>query len=257
VNFAQAAVAAYNHTLEPLDKKVSKYLGGNPIRLDGKPRASGVLDTIRAAMAHGVKIPPEFEERSVTGTIEKAVVNEWFAGYKTEEVRRLGMGRLLSDLYIKLHRKTQETETTSAASKTPKILIHSTHDTAIAGLANTLDVFDERWPAFTASMTFELFRRRLGAELPVQESEQSDAQQPNPGVLQTVLGSSPFRRRPKTASEYYIRARYQNRNLMLPLCADEGKHLPGSPEFCTLHAFEERVNELTPRDWDAECVVGN
>lgn len=42
-----AAASAYNHTLEPLDKKISKYLDGKPIRVDGQPRASGVLDTVR------------------------------------------------------------------------------------------------------------------------------------------------------------------------------------------------------------------
>jgi len=47
VNFATAAASAYNPTLESLDKKVSKYIGGNPIRLDGKPRASGVWFWIR------------------------------------------------------------------------------------------------------------------------------------------------------------------------------------------------------------------
>ena len=54
-----------------------------------------------------------------------------------------------------------------------------------------------------------------------------------------------------------VRARYQNRTLVLPLCADEGKHMAGAPEFCTLEAFVERVNELTPRDWEAECAVGS
>lgn len=48
--------------------------------------------------------------------------------------------------------------------------------------------------------------------------------------------------------------RYQNRNLPLPFCSEEGKHLPGSPEFCTLAAFVERVKELTPVDWEAECA---
>lgn len=42
-----AAAEAYNHTLEHLDKKVSKYIDGNPIRIDGKPRASGILDTVK------------------------------------------------------------------------------------------------------------------------------------------------------------------------------------------------------------------
>jgi acid phosphatase len=47
--------------------------------------------------------------------------------------------------------------------------------------------------------------------------------------------------------------RYQNRNLSLPICAEEGNHLPGSPEFCTLATFQKRVAELTPKDWEAEC----
>lgn len=52
-----------------------------------------------------------------------------------------------------------------------------------------------------------------------------------------------------------VRMRYQNRSLRLPLCADEGKHLPGHPELCTLVSFRERVQELTPVDWEGECSV--
>ncbi|KAF5368046.1 hypothetical protein D9758_004503 [Tetrapyrgos nigripes] len=230
IGFAQAAASAYNHTLEPLDKKLSKYIGGNPIRVDGKPRASGILDTIRAASAHGIKVPPEFEEKVVIDTLEKAVVTEWFAGYKTEEVRRLGMGRLLDDLSKKMHHKVEHRE------KDPlKILIHSTHDTALAGLTSTLDVFDEKWPPFTASVTFELFKKTAG-------SNQST-------WLSTLI--SPFR---SSAPEYFVRMRYKNKNMHLPICADEGKHLPGSPEFCTLAAFSDRVKELTPKDWEVECA---
>lgn len=47
--------------------------------------------------------------------------------------------------------------------------------------------------------------------------------------------------------------RYLNKDMRLPVCADEGKHLPGHPEFCTLEAFKERVEQLIPKDWDAEC----
>jgi acid phosphatase len=47
--------------------------------------------------------------------------------------------------------------------------------------------------------------------------------------------------------------RYQNKNMLLPICADDDKHLPGAPEFCTLKAFKERVEELTPKDWKNEC----
>lgn len=58
---------------------------------------------------------------------------------KTEEVRRLGMGRLLEDLSRKMQHKAVY------GSQDPlKILVHTTHDTAIAALCSTLDVFDDR-----------------------------------------------------------------------------------------------------------------
>jgi len=236
--FAQAAASAYNHTLEPLDKKLSKYIGGNPIRIDGKPRASGILDTVRAATAHGIKVPPEFEEKPVIDLIERAVVHEWFAGYKTEEVRRLGMGRLFADLSHKMRDRANTAMLSSDDAEPPKILVHSTHDTALAALCSSLDVFDERWPPFTASVTFELFTR--------QEA------QSQPSYLQSIMS---LFSKPRQTPEHYVRMRYLNRTLPLPMCAEEGKHLPGSPEFCTLTAFLERIKELTPEDWEAECAA--
>lgn len=65
VSFAHVAASAFNPALERLDERISKYIDGAPFRLDGKPRASGVLDTVRAASANGLKIPHEFEEKSV------------------------------------------------------------------------------------------------------------------------------------------------------------------------------------------------
>jgi hypothetical protein len=52
-----------------------------------------------------------------------------------------------------------------------------------------------------------------------------------------------------------VRFRYQNRNLRLPLCSEEGQHLEGQPEYCTLEAFVKRAAELTPKNWEEECAV--
>ncbi|RDB30261.1 putative acid phosphatase SPBC4.06 [Hypsizygus marmoreus] len=235
LGFAKAAATAYNPSLEHLDKRLSRYLDGNPIRVDGKPRASGIMDTVRAAIAHGIKVPPEFEDKAIVDVIERAVVNEWFAGckiisYKTEEVRRLGMGRLLDDMTRKMQHKIDR------GTKDPlKILVHSTHDTALAGLCSTLDVFDEQWPPFTASITFELFKK-------------PDSEGDSP-AHQSIL--SGFR---KPIAEHFIRMRYQNTSMALPICAEKGNHLPGFPEFCTLTAFRNRVRELTPTDFEGECM---
>ncbi len=60
------------------------------------------------------------------------------------------MGPLLSDLAQKMQAKAEKGD-----AEAPKILIHSTHDTCLAGLANTLDVFDERYSHFDMN-TFTL-----------------------------------------------------------------------------------------------------
>ena len=61
------------------------------------------------------------------------------------------MGRLLGDIASKMHQKTKENlPSNSISEETPKILMHSTHDTALAALTSTLDVFDDRCAAFDA-----------------------------------------------------------------------------------------------------------
>lgn len=58
---------------------------------------------------------------------------------KTEEVRRLGMGPLLGNLVKQMQRKID------LGDRDPlKIRIHSTHDTGLAALCATLDVFDNQ-----------------------------------------------------------------------------------------------------------------
>lgn len=100
------------------------------------------------------------------------------------------MGRLLADVSRKMQFKAVESSRSSPSSHPPtesagheKLLVHSTHDTTLAGMCKTLDVFDdrcvgspvlqpiatdpvrniERWPAFTAHVTFELFSRPVSA----------------------------------------------------------------------------------------------
>lgn len=59
---------------------------------------------------------------------------------KTEKGRRLGMGRLLADMTTKMGVKVEQ------GNKDPlKILVYSTHDSTLAALCSTFDVFDERY----------------------------------------------------------------------------------------------------------------
>ena len=62
------------------------------------------------------------------------------------------MGRLLEDLSAKLSLKVSPPQVKGQASGSflnstevsPRILVHSTHDTALAALLATLDVYDEK-----------------------------------------------------------------------------------------------------------------
>ena len=58
---------------------------------------------------------------------------------KMEEVRKLAMGRLLAEISAKMNQTVAGDD-----ENPPRILIHCTHDTAIAGLLGTLEVFDDR-----------------------------------------------------------------------------------------------------------------
>lgn len=47
------------------------------VRIDGHPRANGILDTIMVCKAHGIQAPKEFDDLNVLEKLESAVVHEW------------------------------------------------------------------------------------------------------------------------------------------------------------------------------------
>jgi acid phosphatase len=74
------------------------------------------------------------------------LTNVWFhCTVKSEKGRRLGMGRLLADMTTKMQARVQQGE------KNPlKILVYSTHDSTLAALCSTFDVFDEKYDVLSA-----------------------------------------------------------------------------------------------------------
>lgn len=82
--FADFAAKIHNPSLEPLDSKLAPICGGAVPRVDGHPRLNGILDTVKAASAHGIKVDPVFTEPQIAETLEKAVCAEWFSGYQAE-----------------------------------------------------------------------------------------------------------------------------------------------------------------------------
>ncbi|GAA6006019.1 uncharacterized protein JCM10292_005648 [Rhodotorula paludigena] len=228
------AAREHNPSLEQLDAKLIPIIGG-PLRIDSSPRASGILDTVLAAKAHGFKMSPELDDPKTLRTLEDAVVHEWFDGYMNLEFRKLAMGRLLSSV-----RQTLEAKIADPREEREKTRLHvySCHDTSVAGILNALDAFDKRWPPFTSHVAIELFR-----------SSASPASA-------SLLSFLPSFLRPTPAAPHFLRLRYNGRTLRLPACAPEGKHLPGSNgEVCTFEALRDAVAkaEVQQDEWRRMC----
>lgn len=110
-HFAKLAAAVHESRLALLDERIAPHCDGVLPRVDGHPRLNGVLDTVRAAAAHGIPVPQVFNDPHVANTLESAIVDEWFSGYRSTDdanrtqYRRLAMGRLLEDLNLRLQSK--------------------------------------------------------------------------------------------------------------------------------------------------------
>lgn len=82
-----------------------------------------------AAKAHGFKLPNDIDD-GVLSDLEEIVVNEWFYGaMKSEEVRKLGLGRLMgvvTDRMIRREGKSKEED-----DERLKLAIYSGHDTYV------------------------------------------------------------------------------------------------------------------------------
>lgn len=178
-----------------------------PVRIDSHPSANGVFDTIKAAQAHGLKVPSVFEDSELSSIMEGAIVKEWFSGYASRQWTRLVMGRLFSELNDQFDRK--------AEGQSPlKLALYACHDTSIAGMLHGIRAFDNKWPAFTAYLSFELFKK-----------EATQAQQPSKGWFASVL----TRGGPKLSDkDLFVRTRYNDRDVHIPACAAPGKHLDGT-----------------------------
>ncbi|CDW99522.1 hypothetical protein [Sporisorium scitamineum] len=240
--FADAAARVHNPNLEEFDGQLESLTGAKP-RVDGRPRLNGIVDTVKAAQAHGFPMPAALADTRMLRTFEDAIVAEWFSGYnaadpdKRAEFRRLAMGRFVNDLANRMSSRAEKGQQDPL-----KFAVYATHDTALAGLLNTLDVFDGRWPTFTASMGVELFR---DTSTPTSSSVFSK--------VQSLFGLR------SQQQQHYVRVRYGDRDMKLPVCAAQGKHFEGRPELCTLEAFMGIAKSLQhPQGWtwEQQCAVG-
>lgn len=211
--YAAIAAEKWNPVLALRTSEIFSKYETVPIRLDGNPRLSGLMDTINATRANGLPVPDELLDKEMLDTMHRAVVEEWFGGYLASATyRRLGAGRLLGDLRNRV--------IDVISHKSPlRVALYGAHDTTLGSLLATMATSDYElhWPPFTSHIALEAFEERRDS-----------------GILSSLK-----------SKQYFVRMRYNNTVVPLKGCQN--------PEMCTLAEFNDIVDSLVPKDWQAEC----
>lgn len=263
--------------LRYINQKIGKYMPPESpeVKVDSHPRLSGVMDSINASLAHGkqTRLPSEFYDKRLLQYIDRICVEEWFVGYEeSNEYRKLGIGSLIGDLTQRMVEQTTSSSSSADGNREPfKISLSGCHDTTIAASLAALGAFNvdtDKWPRFTSSIAFELFKRENsststpsngsnGATWPSREktwwySLFSSPQASEPLSARTPLSEwTPTQK--QSLDDYYVRLRYNDQPVTIPFCKPAGRHHKNDETFCTLAAFKEAADSVTPRNWKQEC----
>lgn len=268
------------------------------VAVDSRPRLSGILDTVNSTYAHGpaTRLPSEFYNPKARDIADRIATEEWFAGYDEDpEYRKLGIGGLMGDVVDRMVNASvndgwRPPSDSSQPTKTPvRFALSGCHDTTIASILMSLGAFvNARWPAYTSSVTIELFKDASApnprAGYILEELSNGTSSGPGsttpptptekkPSLFSRLTGRSssssssssststltpsartPLSTVPQASHKHYVRIRYNDKPVRIPGCAEnKANHLPGDETFCTLEAFKEIADKFTPRDWREEC----
>lgn len=269
--FAQRTADRWNDSddLKYVTKKIGKYMPdeGAKVAVDGRPRLSGVMDSINATDAHGpaTKLPKEFYDERLRAIIDKIGVEEWYSGYQeSREYRALGIGGLLGDVVSRMVGSAERTAADGGfevvkKGEVPQIKfgMSGCHDTTLAGALTSLGAFEgEKWPPFTSHIAIELFKQKTASDQPIAAATAPPAPVPaarswlskiwgGDGGASGKVGVPPAGIGRKTTEElseaekrtlagYFVRIRYNDRVMTVPGCKAPGNHLEGDESFCTL-----------------------
>ncbi|KAK4550434.1 hypothetical protein LTR36_000012 [Oleoguttula mirabilis] len=280
--FAERTAELWNDSpeLAYVNKKIGKWMPKESpiVKVDSHPRLSGIMDTINATLAHGpaTKLPSEFYNKQVVANIDRICTEEWFVGYQeSNEYRKLGIGGAVGDITQRMvEHVSGKAGSGSDAGGDFKLSLSGCHDTTLAATLTALGAFNalsDKWPNYTSSIAFELFRRKdrpatpvtssTGAIWPSKEqtwwsslfSSSSSPPTTSPSARTPIHDMSTSER--GRLDDYFVRLRYNDRPLTLPFCQQAGRHLEGDEGLCTLAAFKEAADSFTPKNWKAECSM--
>ncbi|EFX03212.1 histidine acid phosphatase [Grosmannia clavigera kw1407] len=269
--FAQRAADRWNDSAELalVTRKIGRWLPpSNPrVAVDGRPRLSGIMDTVNATLAHGpdTRLPPEFYDDQVRHNITAVALQEWFDGFhESLEYRTLGIGGLMGDLVARMVRHAEIKNVAASASAPDNMFrfgLSGCHDTTLAAILASLGHRMDAWPPFTSHLALEMFHGPSSSSSPPPKPSAGWSALV-PSALSGRQTAAPIGRKPspelsdaqkQKLDGYYVRIRYNDEPVTIPGCRLPGNHLEGDESFCTLKAFKAIVDKYTPRNWKQQC----
>jgi hypothetical protein len=179
-------------------------------------KADDVWDTLQIEYNRGykwsdMKIWSKDYEKEVFDKLIPLAKFLWIVEYDNRLIERTRAGNLIKELVKNIENKIHK-----KSSKNYKLFLYSTHDSMLAVLMHALNVFNNEFIPFSASLLFELHQNEFN-------------------------------------NNYFVRIYYYNETLTdksphllsLPNC----DYLTD----CSLDKFFSLTKELIPEDWDKEC----
>lgn len=182
------------------------------------------------------------------------------------------MGSLLGDITARMVANVEASHNSgSQGSAVIKFGMSGCHDTTLAGTLASLGAYEtQRWPPYTSHVALEVFRKSTAASAAkasdnheVLAAGPAAAPGTNPSSLAGSaihgIGRKPLRDLTEDELEriegHYVRVRYNDEPVTIPGCKAAGNHLEGDETFCTLKAFKDIVDKITPKNWRKECAI--
>lgn len=151
--YADKAATEWNPILAGRTTDILGKYVDSPVKVNGNPRLSGLMDTINATRGNDLPMNSDLMDAEMLDTMHRAVVSEWFGGYLADETyRRLGAGRILRDF------KDQIVERTRGGVL--KFALYGAHDTTLGAILASIGAFDGEWPRFTSHIALETFEQQ-------------------------------------------------------------------------------------------------
>jgi hypothetical protein len=201
--------------MEPVNKKYEymyKYLSEHAKKnITDVLTATDLYDVLYIQELHNLTLP-SWAHSYYPGKLREAAEDLWDIVVATKEMKRLRGGPIVGDMLLNFERLVNENIRRTYRNPKAKLYLYSGHDSTIATILGTLNVFERQIPPYSSAVIFELHREKDTVEKP---------------------------------GEYFVEIYFRNETTRPPYKLE----IPQCGQPCTLEAFRTLYQDVIIYDW--------